>query len=213
MMTATTPPQLTVRDPSVGSDEGGESTRAATLREFERGDAGRASLKRRVQSMASEFIATGRYPKISDAQARAILSASQRGAGSPQIVLLAEDDMRYAERVASAFRNQLGVEVVSVPSVDEAIVAVSKHVFDLAVVDIDLLHGGTGMEVIEHARSANPNLPVIVMSSYLDSELEALEKATGANARFDKNTQPDVLVESARRLLVTDEAIRGRVAT
>ena len=127
-------------------------------------------------------------------------------------VLLAEDDPRYADRVATAFRNQLGVEVVSVPSVDEAVEAVHGGPFDLAVVDIDLLHGGTGMEVIEHARRASPNLPVIVMSSYLDGELESLEKATKANARFDKNTLPDILVESARRLLVTDEALRGRPA-
>jgi CheY-like chemotaxis protein len=198
---------------AAGGDDPGESTRDQTMRELERGDAGRATLKRRVQALASEFVKTGRYPRITDHEARSILAAQQRGADSPQYVLLAEDDGRYAERVASAFRNQLGVQVVSVPSVAEAIAAVGAHAFDLAVVDIDLLHGGTGMEVIEHARRVNPNLPVIVMSSYLDGELESLEKATQANARFDKNSLPDILVESARRLLVTDESLRSRPAT
>ena len=192
-------------------DQRAEAGRLEAERAFERGDIARANLSARVRQAVSEFVDTGRYPRVLPAQAAQALSESARDGAVRRRVLLAEDDAAYGLRVAEMLTRRLGVDVIHVPSVAAADVAIQRERYDLAVVDIDLLDG-LGMEVIERARGRNAELPVIVMSSHLQGELEALEVAAKAQGRFDKNTSPEVLVESARRLLVDERSVSPRPA-
>jgi two-component system response regulator DevR len=88
-----------------------------------------------------------------------------------------------------------GVEVSEAGDADEAeqVLATGEH--DVALVDIRL-PGRSGLELLRDIRSAHPNLPVIMLSSYDNGEYVKAALAEGASGYLLKDTTPDDLVQA-----------------
>ena len=134
-------------------------------------------------------------------------AAEGRPCGAAFRVLVAEDDAAYGANVAAAIRSEFRADVDVVGSVAEAM-ALPDIGYDVAVIDIDL-GDGLGVEVAEHVRAANPEAQVLVMSGYLQPHLDDVRSRLDADARHDKSSGIDALVESVRRL---SAAVRCRAA-
>jgi DNA-binding NarL/FixJ family response regulator len=83
-------------------------------------------------------------------------------------VLLLEDDA-FTRMTLEAFVSSLGHDVVgSASTITEALDAARAAHPDVAVVDLDLGVGPTGVDAAHGLRGVNPNMGILVLSSYLD---------------------------------------------
>jgi CheY-like chemotaxis protein len=164
--------------------------------------AGADAIRRGKTVLASVdgFLQTGRYQRVLASEADAILGPAPK-VGRPR-VLLAEDDPDYARDVGTQLSRAIGVEVVLAPTVVAAAKAIAAGQFDLVIADVDLTDG-LGLEVIDLARIANPDVQIIIMSGVVSERLDELRSATHAHARFAKSDGAEVLVERSRRLLTS----------
>jgi len=85
-------------------------------------------------------------------------------------------------------------------NVKEAIEAVEKQKFDLAIVDM-LLENTTGIQVTEKIRLRIPNLPVLIFS--MSDELHYVKRALGAGARgyITKDEISDNIINAIKQVL------------
>lgn len=174
-----------------------------TRNALERADAAGADAIRRGKSVLASvdgFLQTGRYQRVLASEADAILGPAPK-ADRPR-VLIAEDDPNYGRDLGMQLSRAIGVEVVLVPTVVAAAKALAAGQFALVIADVDLADG-LGLEVIDLARIANPDVQVIIMSGVVPERLDDLRSATHAHGRFSKSDGPEVLVERSRRLLTT----------
>ncbi len=70
---------------------------------------------------------------------------------------------------------QHGYAATAVLSSKEAIAAINAASFDLLLCDLSLEEGHTGFEVLEYARSKNPDIPCVLLTGYASSD--AAQKA------------------------------------
>lgn len=77
---------------------------------------------------------------------------------------------------------------------------------DLIILDYHLPKKD-GLQVIEAIKAVYPNVPVIVLTGYLNSESEAKFSRLGANKIFPKPFNYRNLLEAVRSLVVPEEAI------
>ena len=89
---------------------------------------------------------------------------------SPRVLVL-EDDGFTLSTVAAALR-QGGMDVVAeCATVAEAVRAVARETPDVAVVDLDLGPGPTGLDAAMAMRRYHPGLGIVVLTSYRDPRL------------------------------------------
>ena len=89
-------------------------------------------------------------------------------------VLLVEDDRDHATLAAMAIQATLGdVRVVLAAAGEEALAICAGSTWSVAVLD-ERLHAGSGIDVLEALRKADPDLPVVMLSG-ADSQSVALE--------------------------------------
>jgi signal transduction histidine kinase/FixJ family two-component response regulator len=116
-------------------------------------------------------------------------------------ILLAEDD----ELVASALTISLereGYRVATARNVDEALDLFSRIDADVVVTDL-LMPGGTGIDLLKELESANPDVPVIIVTA--DQSVEAAAEAVREHA-FDYLTKPvsrTALTETVSRAMAS----------
>lgn len=166
------------------------------------GDAERARSMTHAKNTIAKikgFIDTGKYRRVLAEEAAEISRRRDMSTRPPARVLLAEDDVEFASKMAGLIRRSLSVEVVEAHSVAEAATALNGGEFAAVVADIDLTDG-LGVEVIERAREIYGDVPVVLMSGYLQEHLAAIEERVGAQGRFDKTSDPNELIEAIRRV-------------
>ena len=114
-------------------------------------------------------------------------------------VLLVEDDRDHATLAAMAIQATLGdVRVVLAAAGEEALAICAVSTWSVAVLD-ERLHAGSGIDVLEALRKADPDLPIVVLAGG-DSQSAALE-AYGRGAT-------DYIVKSGDYLEVLSRRIR-----
>ena len=114
-------------------------------------------------------------------------------------VLLVEDDRDHATLAAMAIQATLGdVRVVLAAAAEEALAICAGSTWSVAVLD-ERLHAGSGIDVLEALRKADPDLPIVVLAGG-DSQSAALE-AYGRGAT-------DYIVKSGDYLEVLSRRIR-----
>ena len=86
-------------------------------------------------------------------------------------VLLVEDNDFTRSTMAASLRAEDCVVVASVSSAKEALVAASDHDVDCAVIDLHLGPGPTGIDVAHGLRKADPNIGIVLLTSYEDPRL------------------------------------------
>ena len=118
---------------------------------------------------------------------------------TPERVLLVEDDQLVADAVLAAL-SQLPVEVVHLDDGRRALVRLTTDRWNLVVSDIEL-PGADGLEVLQAAKAADPDLPVILMTAHqqLDYAIGAVRGS--ADEFLVKPIDPHALTATAKRLL------------
>ena len=92
------------------------------------------------------------------------------------------------------------IDVISVESVDEALLAIERERFGLLLIDLKMPEHD-GIYLMKELKTRNIDSPVIVMSGY--STLETMEEAgaMGACRFLPKPFTPDELLETVHQVL------------
>jgi DNA-binding NtrC family response regulator len=117
-------------------------------------------------------------------------------------LLLVDDDRPLLQSMAGWLR-ELGFAVDAVTGVVDAVAAVGKRNYDLALVDLRL-GDGDGFDVLAYCRDHRPNMSVILMTGY--GTVETAIEAIRAGA-FDMLTKP--LVDDELEMSI-DRALNHR---
>ena len=116
-------------------------------------------------------------------------------------VLVVDDhrETRYAYR-ANLELLDADLEVLDVPSGEEAIVEFSIQHIDLLIADVHL-PGISGLELFEKAKANNPDLKVILVTGLLDANIRRQVADSNADAFFLKPVEMPDLLDAAERCL------------
>ncbi len=132
-----------------------------------------------------------------------------------QILLV--DDEKVARSLYSDFLAGAGHEVTSVGSASEAREALGRARFALLVTDLILPHSD-GMALLQHVKSTQPDVEVIVITALDKVEPAVRAIKSGASDYLVKPVAPEVLAHAVTRaltqhtLLKENEALRQHVA-
>ena len=94
---------------------------------------------------------------------------------------------------------------------EEALRLVETRPLDVAVLDIGM-PGLSGLEVLTRLRARHPNLPVLILSGYPESELAVRVLKAGAAGYLNKEMAPEELVAAIRRVAAGRRYVSPAVA-
>ncbi len=105
---------------------------------------------------------------------------------STRHVLIVDDlrDIRQLLRSSLESLN-LAINIVDVPSGEEAMLVIARQKYDLLVSDVRLA-GMSGLDLVRKVRKGNPNLKVILITGLPDSEIRQQVAEFGADKYFFK---------------------------
>ena len=116
--------------------------------------------------------------------------------------VLVVDDQRDIRRVLRAGLETLGIDlqVIDVPSGEEALLVLSNHPVDVLVTDVRL-PGISGLELKERARLRNPAVDLILITGLSDPGIRQRIEAAGAAAFFYKPVEMTEFLDAVKRCL------------
>ena len=116
--------------------------------------------------------------------------------------VLVVDDQRDIRRVLRAGLETLGLDlqVIDVPSGEEALLVLSNQPVDVLVTDVRL-PGISGLELKERARQRNPNVDLILITGLSDPGIRQSVEAAGAAAFFYKPVEMVEFLDAVKRCL------------
>ena len=120
------------------------------------------------------------------------------------------DDDVSLQNLFKVFLKKVGLSRVVVGTVKEAISALEKQRFDLLFLDLKLPDGPAD-DVYDAAKEIDPQLPVVVITGYPDSEMLNRILARGPVTVLKKPLKVDQL-KQAVRVLGSKEATRKAAA-
>jgi two-component system response regulator FlrC len=112
-------------------------------------------------------------------------------------VLLVEDDSDLREAIAVTLRMS-GVEFAAFETAEEALSEIDPEADQMLVTDFRL-PGMNGLQLLEQARQKNPQLPVVVMTAYAETQLAVQALKGGARDFLIKPFLPQQLLEVVAR--------------
>lgn len=114
-------------------------------------------------------------------------------------ILLVEDDLTYS-RIVKTFLEKNGFKVQTAVKVREAQQFFSNSKFDLIIADFRL-PDGTGMELLQWAKSNYPHTQVILITHYSDIRIAIKAMKLGAFEYITKPINPDELLATINESL------------
>jgi len=120
----------------------------------------------------------------------------------PARVLIVEDHPMFREHLIQLITRDLGVTVCGeADNILDAMTLLEKHQPDVAIVDLTLRGGSSGLELLKDIKTQGLNVQVLVLSMH-DEELYA-ERALRAGARgyISKNEASSEVVRAVRCVL------------
>lgn len=120
--------------------------------------------------------------------------------GEGQRILII-DDVREQREIASAILNQLGYDVQSVSSGEEAIDYLSAHTFDLLVLDMIMEPGIDGLETYRRIIRNHPGQRAVIASGFSESERVNETRKLGAGGYVKKPYRIETLAKEVKRAL------------
>lgn len=105
----------------------------------------------------------------------------------PKQYVVILDDQVDIRRLLRAAIETLGrdLEIIDVPSGEEALLVIAKKPMDLLIIDVNL-PGISGLEVLQRARARNPQLRLILVTGATDPEIRKQVAEGKADAYFIK---------------------------
>jgi two-component system response regulator GlrR len=100
-------------------------------------------------------------------------------------ILIVDDDTNLLELLKMRLESA-NYEVVTTPKEEDALEAVKNHVFDLSIVDLQLVHRD-GISLMEEFHLISPDIPVIILTAYgsIENAVEAVKRGA-----YDYLTKP-----------------------
>jgi DNA-binding response OmpR family regulator len=129
-------------------------------------------------------------------------------------VLLVEDNSQFAAMLTYVLREDpfFDYEVVTVPSVDEAVNFLSQHHTDLIILDL-ILPNGAGVEVVRKIRKCEPNDPLFVLTALQGIEIEMDVLDAMADSFLSKSCfNADNFLRECRRMIVSHRRVAPQLA-
>jgi CheY-like chemotaxis protein len=116
--------------------------------------------------------------------------------------ILIVDDQRDVRRVLSSGLQTLGqpIEVVEVPSAEEALLIAPRHNYNLIVTDVRL-PGMSGLELVRRVRLRNPGVKIILMTGVEDRQTRRQVEDAGTFAFFYKPIEMADFLDAVERAL------------
>jgi two-component system response regulator FlrC len=112
-------------------------------------------------------------------------------------VLLVEDDFDLREAISVTLRIH-GIEFAAFETAEEALNEIDPEIDQMLVTDFRL-PGMNGLQLLDHSRQKNPQLPVVVMTAYADTQLAVQALKGGARDFLIKPFLPQQLIEVVTR--------------
>jgi two-component system response regulator TctD len=101
-------------------------------------------------------------------------------------LLLVDDEETILWAVAKYFRD-LGWDVVATDDPDEAETVLESEPYGVVVLDLGLSRfERNGLDVLRSLRHAHPFIPVVILSAFVSSDVEAEARRLGADAVLKK---------------------------
>jgi CheY-like chemotaxis protein len=116
----------------------------------------------------------------------------------PFTALLVDDDTVVLQTLKSVFETR-AFEVSTAVSASEAASAIASHSFDLIVTDMRMETDTAGFDVVNHAKAAENNPVIVVLSAYPIPAAEWRE--AGAHAAFMKGGGVFRILDDIERML------------
>ncbi len=143
----------------------------------------------------------GRWRIKKSALDRDILKENKSG----QPTVLVVDDDEALQSLFKLFLKKIGFSRVVVGTVKEALVALDKQHFDLLFLDLKLPDGPAD-DVFEAAKRIDPELPIVIITGYPDSEMLDRILAHGPVMVLKKPLEVEQLKQTVRILGHKDAA-------
>ncbi len=120
----------------------------------------------------------------------------------PEYRVLIVDDQHDVRHMLRAGIGTLGldIQVIDVPSGEEAILVISRYPIDLLISDVRL-PGISGLELKERAQVRNPGLKFILMTGLSEPKVRREVSAAGADAYFFKPVELTDFLDSVQKCL------------
>ena len=126
---------------------------------------------------------------------------------SPQRVLIVEDQREVSRLLRSALETlEVELEVVEIPSGEEAILDSSRHKVDLVVADYRL-PGMTGIDLMHKVHKYHPQAKIILVTGQTDPRIRREVAEAGADAFFIKPIPMADFLDAVERHLDLIETI------
>src|SRR6266853_605909 len=125
---------------------------------------------------------------------------------SGQPTVLVVDDDESLQNLFKLFLRKIGFSRVVVGTVKEAIAALEKQKFDLVFLDLKLPDGPAD-DVYDAAKEVDPDLPIVVITGYPDSEMLDRILGKGPITVLKKPLKVEQLKETVR-ILGHKEAVK-----
>jgi len=101
-------------------------------------------------------------------------------------ILIVDDQRDIRQLLRESIRVlRRDIDIIDVPSGEEAMLVITRQRFDLLVTDVRLA-GMSGLELVRKLRKRNPGLKVILVTGLTDSEIRQQVSEAGAEAFFFK---------------------------
>ena len=127
-------------------------------------------------------------------------------------VSIVEDDAKLRETMARYFAGQSGFKCLSTyPDAESALVGIPENPPDVVLMDINL-PGIDGIECVARLRSSLPNLKIIMLTVFEDSERVFNSLSAGAFGYLVKSNRPAKILQAIREVFDGGSPMSGHIA-
>jgi DNA-binding NtrC family response regulator len=119
---------------------------------------------------------------------------------TPPVVLIVDDEEGIRHGLGNLFRRE-GFVVHSAADCDAAVAAAARYPVDVAIVDIRLRGGKTGLDLLVELKRQEPDVVVIVITGYGSIDTAVTSMKSGAADYFLKPIDNAKLLDAVRRCL------------
>jgi DNA-binding NarL/FixJ family response regulator len=126
-------------------------------------------------------------------------------------ILLVDDHAVVRSGMKQMLADNLGdVEIGEAADAGEAIEAVRNADWDIVFLDIRL-PGRSGVEVLHHVKATNPGLPVLILSTYPESQYAVRLIRAGAAGYLNKDAEEEEICRAVKLALAGRKYISAEV--
>ena len=114
-----------------------------------------------------------------------------------------EDNVSIRESLIEALAELTGIETTGVAGSEKAATAWLSNPdneWDIAIVDLILEPGGSGLGVLKAMKDRKPGRKMVVLTGTADPEVRRLCEALGSDGVFDKAIETDALLDYCLQL-------------